>query len=153
MNGKEIDMVKLIDMLKAVAPLVKLCVMEDVHSIFGSSAGSNFQFGRVTGIMETALIAAGIIPYKVQPKAWQKIAWEGTEVVKLPTGRKNKAGKPLFKNDTKATSLNAATRLFPNESFLATSRSKIPHDGWVDAALIAYYGIRQFLQKKKAPGQ
>jgi hypothetical protein len=50
------------------------------------------------------------------------VCWQG-----VPVQQKN------GKNDTKATSLIAATRLFPNQKFL---KSK---DGQVDAALIAKY--------------
>lgn len=48
------------------------------------------------------------------------------------------------KVDTKATSLLAAKRLFPEETFLATTRSKVPHDGIVDAVLIGLYCVRKF---------
>lgn len=98
--------------------------MEDVHSIFGSSAKSNFQFGRGVGILE-AVITSTSRPFTlVKPKEWQKTAWQGIKLVKNP----------------KANSLAAAKRLFPNNSFLATQRSKVPHEGLIDAALIAYYG-------------
>jgi hypothetical protein len=65
----------------------------------------------------------------VQPKKWQADIWANVDKI-------YKTGKKI---DTKKTSLMAAKRLFPNESFLATSRSRVPHDGIVDAALIAQY--------------
>jgi len=37
--------------------------------------------------------------------------------------------------------LSRARQLWPDESFLATAKSKKPHEGLIDAALIAYYGI------------
>jgi hypothetical protein len=39
--------------------------------------------------------------------------------------------------------LIAAKRLFPNESFLATEKSKKPHDGMVDSTLICEWGRRR----------
>lgn len=102
-----------------------MCVMEDVHSIFGMSAKSNFQFGRIVGILEAHMSATGK-PYSlVKPKDWQKISWEGIQKVK----------------DPKKNSLAAAKRLFPGESFLATQRSTVPHDGIIDAVLISYYAF------------
>ncbi len=48
-------------------------------------------------------------------------------------------GKRLAKGMTKVAALAAANKLWPTEQWLATSRSKTPHDGIIDAALIAYY--------------
>lgn len=108
--------------------------IEDVHSIFGSSAKSNFSFGSIKGF-KMGLCAALRLRYElVQPKAWQKEVWN-------PSDKIYKSGAKKKTVDTKATSLLAAKRLFPDETFIATSRSKKPHDGLVDAALIAYYGF------------
>lgn len=142
--GTNVDVGALIKALSDIAPLIKYCAMEDVHSIFGASAKSNFQFGWINGVQEAALYAAKIPFVKVQPKVWQKVAWQGIQPIQVATGKKNKEGKPVYKTDTKATSLLAARRLFPNESFLATSRSKIPHDGFVDGALLAHYARLHF---------
>lgn len=43
------------------------------------------------------------------------------------------------KGETKAAALAAASRRWPHETWLASSRSKVPHDGMVDAALIAEF--------------
>lgn len=119
-------------------------VIEDLHSIFGTSAKSNFQFGWINGAVE-AILSTFAIPYtKVQAKKWQKTMWEGVRPVEVSTGKKDKKGNMKYKVDTKATSLLAAKRLFPNESFLATARSKVPHDGIVDAVLIGLYCARNF---------
>jgi hypothetical protein len=103
--------------------------LEDVHSLPGVSAKANFSFGENKGEYRGLLVGLQLPYMEVQPKTWQKIAWEGVPLMKKPNG----------KTDTKAVSLTAAKRLFPNESFLATSRSSVPHDGLVDATLIAYY--------------
>lgn len=102
-------------------------VLEDVHSIFGSSAKSNFQFGRICGILRTVSEFTGAEIIMAPPKTWQKKVWlEEDKVLK---------GK---RTDTKATSLNAAKRIFPDVDFRKSSRAAKPHDGLVDAALIAY---------------
>lgn len=49
-----------------------MCVIEDVHSIFGTSAKSNFNFGFNTGLITGIIQASGLPLAKVQPKAWQK---------------------------------------------------------------------------------
>lgn len=106
-----------------------ICLLEDVHSLPGMSAKSNFVFGENKGQWQGMLTSNHVSYQEVTPKAWQKVAWQGVPVMK----------KPNKKTDTKAMSLTAAKRLFPNESFLATERSSVPHDGLVDAALMAYY--------------
>lgn len=130
-------------------------VIEDLHSIFGTSAKSNFQFGWINGVVETALVALSIPYTKVMPKKWQKSIWEGVRPVEIISYEKkqkgisaepklNKDGTIKHKIDTKATSLLAAKRLFPEETFLATTRSSVPHDGIVDAVLIGEYCKRNF---------
>ena len=116
-----------------------MCVLENVHSVHRSSANSNFQFGDINGLIRGMLISNRIPFIRIEPKEWQKEAWRGVSPIKINTGEKLKSGEPKYKIDTKATSLIAAKRLFPNETFLATERSKVPHDGLVDAALMAFY--------------
>lgn len=107
-----------------------VAVIEDVHSVFESSKKSNFVFGEIKGIKLGILISMRIPYAPVQPKEWQSFAW-------IPSDKVKKTGKSSI--DTKATSLLAAKRLFPRENFLATERSSVPHDGIVDAALMALY--------------
>lgn len=145
-TNKEVDLINLNEIITAFDHDANIihCILENTHSIFGTGARSNFQFGWINGVLEMA-IAANNIPYtKVNPKEWQKVAWQGVEPVKISTGKKTKDGNLKYKTDTKATSLVAANRLFPNESFLPTERSKKPHDGLIDAALMAWYGKVKF---------
>ena len=130
---QKVDYRALVSLLEGV---LKDCfvVIEDVHSIFGSSAKSNFNFGFIKGFKVASIVAAGC-PYElVPPKTWQKEIWTNADMVKKANNR----------TDTKATSLMAAKRLFPAETFLATERSKKPSDGLVDAALMAEYCRRKF---------
>ena len=125
---------------------IVLYVQEEVHALFGSSASGTFFFGEAAGSLYTTLNllshtaardkAADVI--LVQPKIWQKTAWIPEHIVyerqKKDTTRKKK--------DTKATSTNAAASVFPGVSFVPP-RCRTVHDGLVDAALIAYYGLRK----------
>jgi hypothetical protein len=76
-----------------------------------------------------AVITSMRIPWhRITPQSWQKVM--------LP---KCKAG------DTKPRALALAMALWPQESFLASPRCKVPHDGLIDAALIAEYSRRMKL--------
>lgn len=66
--------------------------------------------------------------HRITPQAWQKVMLPGC-----------KAG------DTKPRALAAVRQLWPDESFLASDRCRVPHDGLIDAALIAEYGRRERL--------
>ncbi len=44
------------------------------------------------------------------------------------------------KGQTKEYALTKARNLWPEEKWLPTPRCKVPHDGIIDAALLAYYG-------------
>lgn len=62
---------------------------------------------------------------RITPQIWQKAMLPGA-----------KAG------DTKPRALEAARRFWPDETWLATDRSSKPHEGIIDAALIAEYARR-----------
>jgi len=121
----------LYDHLGAVA-----LVHEDVHSIFGASAKTNFQFGRNSGISYAVLSLMRAPIEMVQPKKWQKVVH-----ARLPAAFVSQAKQDKAK--AKSLSLAAAQTIFPNESFLASKQSKVPHDGLVDAACIAYYCLQK----------
>lgn len=115
------------------------CVLEDVHALFGASAGSTFEFGFGLGLLE-ALLVANDIPYsKIQPKKWQKQMFEGIAEVTKPSS----TGKTQ-RTDTKAMALIAAKRMFPDIDLRASDRSKKPHDGKVDSLLMCEYCRRNF---------
>jgi hypothetical protein len=143
----EIDISAIQKKFRVLGTLAKLgkvqCVLEDVHSIFGSSAVGNFQFGRALGIVE-ALLTANEIPFtKIAPKTWQKEMWTGIKVIGAFSGKTLKSGKEQFKVDNKGMSLMAAKRLYPHVNLLPTERCKKPHNGIVDALLLAGYCKRK----------
>ena len=109
-------------------------VLEDVHAIFGAGAKSTFNFGHIQGFIEGCLVSYSIPYTKVQPKAWQKVMWEGIPLITKPSS----TGKTKVK-DTKAMSLMAAKRFHPLIDLRATERSNKPHDGKVDSLLISSY--------------
>ena len=76
-------------------------------------------FHSLRGFFETKFL-----PYhRITPQSWQR-----KMLGKVPVGM------------TKEYALAKARELWPDETFLATPRSTVPHPGLIDAALIAAYG-------------
>lgn len=139
--------------------------IEDVHAIQGKIGNSsNFTFGLGKGVLMGIVAGMGLPYVLVQPKAWQKVSWEGVKKMTLPTKRELKGGGFAQKTDTKATSLVACKRLFPQVeevsppiAYYADSKANrdkgragkplkkqpVPHDGIVDALLIANYLVKK----------
>lgn len=116
-----------------------VCVIEDVHSIFGASAKATFNFGLNKGYL-LGLLAANKIPYHlVQPKEWQKEIWSNADKV---TRYKTDGGKTT---DTKNTSINACKRIFPSLDLRKTPRCKNIDDNKVDSILMSEYARRKNL--------
>jgi len=145
--GNELDLASLKQILCKYISAPVCVYIEDVHAIFGSAAGATFTFGFVCGAIQAAVACLGLPYTLVQPKAWQKELYQGIpEIRKQPIKIKKgkRTGKMIQgKMDTKAMSLLAAKRLFPKLDLRATERCKKPHDGIVDALLIATYGCRE----------
>lgn len=119
---------------------INMVVMENIHALPSVGAKSNWSLSRGKAIIETTLTMLNIPFTMISPKKWQKQMWEGVEIQKTPS-KKNKSG---WKTDTKATSLMAAKRLFPDEDLTKSTRSQKPHDGIIDALLMAEYARRNF---------
>jgi hypothetical protein len=83
--------------------------------------------------IETVLIIGGYRRHFITARTWQKEFWT------VPKMAKDQ------KFDTKAAALLAANRLWPDANWLASPKCKKPHDGMVDAALIAEYARRKGL--------
>ena len=78
-------------------------------------------FHSLRGFFETKFL-----PFqRITPQSWQKAM-----LGKVPTG------------ETKPYALAKAKKLWPKEKWLATQRCSTPHEGLIDAALIAEYGRR-----------
>jgi len=99
---------------------IKMQMIEDVHSIFGTSAKSNFNFGFNTGFMHGIFRANGLGLDLAKPKEWQKYV-----------GVKAK-GKDIKKDVGEI-----AHRLFPTAEIHGPKGGLL--DGRSDALMIAYY--------------
>lgn len=130
------------EILKLLYPYRK---RKDVHLIFEKLHGMPnqklsviWQLGRQVGLIEMLMTVLRISYTEVTPQKWQKEMFIG-----IPEISKKVKGK--LKRDTKAMSIMASKKLFPEYSFLATARSKVPHDGITDATLMAEFGRRKNL--------
>ncbi len=122
------------------------CVIEDVHSIFGSSAKATFAFGFNKGYL-VGLLSASKIPYTlVAPKEWQREMWSNSDMVVTYKDVVVK-GKKISKKEinTKQTSINCCKRLFPTLDLRKSERSKKIDDNKVDSILMAEYARRKNL--------
>lgn len=110
-------------------------IIELVAGRPGQGAGATFKQGVNYGAVVQAASELKYPTYFKIPTEWQNASCKG-----LP-GIKAGLSASARKRAVKERSLMAAKRIFPTESFLATQKSKVPHDGLVDAALIAYSGF------------
>lgn len=128
-NNKCVDVVEISQTLLDLSIYEGRChvILEDVHSIFGSSAKSNFNFGWILGTIEGTLSTLGLPYTKVAPKTWQKVMHQG-----IPK-----------KDDKKTMSFMACHRLFPTVNLKRTERCKNEDDNFADSLLMAEYGRRK----------
>lgn len=103
---------------------ITMAFLEQAGSRPHQGVVSVFKFGRTYGATEAVLACEGI-PYTIiNPRKWTKIMFAGLE----------------GSFEGKERSVIAAKRLYPNQTFLSTLRSRVPHTGLVDAVLIGRYG-------------
>jgi len=109
---------------------IKRAAIEDVHSLFGMSAASNFQFGYNVGAVTTLIEITGIGFELVTPKTWQK-------AVGLVQTKPPRKGKEL-----KKAIADLALRLYPDAQILGPKGGLL--DGRADALMIAHYLVLKY---------
>src|SRR5262249_32123555 len=63
-------------------------VIEDLHSVYGSGAASNFSFGLNNGLI-IGMLQVSQIPFtRIGPKKWQKEIWQGIRPIEKPVMKK-----------------------------------------------------------------
>lgn len=128
-----IDTDKVLDIFKGCSGAI--VYIEKLKAIHKIDSNSNFRLGEAYGSIKGIVRALGLETVLISPIEWQKLIIKDDDKVYELVNGKNK-------NNTKKSALNAASRIFPGISFLATKRSKKAHDGMVDAALIASAGCK-----------
>jgi crossover junction endodeoxyribonuclease RuvC len=96
--------------------------IESVHAMPKQGVASMFTFGTGWGQVRGICAGLGLSYELVRPQEWQ---------------RELLAGQP------EGSEYLVASRLWPAAEWRATDRSRKPHSGIVDAALIAEYGRRR----------
>lgn len=86
------------------------------------SAASAMKFGHSVGFLEGLFEK----PLMVHPGTWQSQVWM----------------KGSAQKGAKAKSLEIAQMIWPMVDWRLSSKHRVAHDGLVDAALIAYYGLK-----------
>lgn len=124
--GNEINLSSIVNFIKQYKD-ISMFYVERPHAVRIWGVSGSFKFGLYCGMIEGVLSAFAARYQLVKPKAWQKIMHQGTSPDIKPKER----------------SLQVSERLFRGNAFLETPRCKKPHDGMIDAALIAEYGRRQ----------
>jgi hypothetical protein len=125
-NDDGIDLKELARLIRDFSKDTRVAYLEELNAFPGMNIAGVKTLWRGIGVLHGMLIANGVETFIVRPQEWMKVMHKGLE------------GK-----DTKVKSHLAAKRIFPNVDFLATERSKVPHEGMVEAALIAEFGRRK----------
>jgi len=126
-KGIEIDVKKAWAWIEATAPaLDNVCVVIEEpggskSAKAGASMAASFTALRVLCDLK------GLRYHRITPQSWQK---GPKSLLNAGTG------------DTKPAALRMARAVWPDETWLATDRCSVPHDGMIDAALIAEYARR-----------
>lgn len=103
--------------------------LEDVQPDHGWGLKGAWTFGQHIGMLKTIFRNCDL--RLINPRTWQAAVW-----------RKDVIGS------SKDKSLETAMHIWSKMDWRATERSRIPHDGIVDAALIAYYGVNHGMVSK-----
>lgn len=141
-EGDMLDLARFIQKIREEHPDIH-CVMEEVHSVFGSSAKATFSFGEVNGYLKGILTALHIPYTLVQPKIWQKEIWI-TQDMEYDT-KTDKDGNTRRTVNTKKTSYNASRRLFPDVDLRRSPKCVKFDDNKVDSLLLCEYARRRNL--------
>lgn len=102
--------------------------LEKAQAMSKQGVVSMFSYGRHFGQLEGILMGNGLDYNLIAPQSWT-----------------SKMTKTYAGDNAKQRASSAAKFLFPDVNLLATKRSRKPHDGFVDALLIAEYGRQKEL--------
>lgn len=129
-KGREVDVEKLDRLVSLItkSPVNRFVVEEASKHSAGTLAlcSTWFTYGSILAVLRCNQARFET----VRPQQWQKAFWTRPKMAK---------GE---KFDTKAAALHAAGRIWPSQDWTPTERARKPHDGMIDAALIAEYGRR-----------
>ena len=108
-------------------PLEPYAILEQQQPMPKQGVTSMFSIGYGFGVLKQCLVDFAIPHEVVRAQVWQK-----------------EFGISGRKGNTKTQALQICQSLFPDLNLLATERSKKPHEGIVDAVLIAEFARRRY---------
>ena len=112
--------------LSNILDLKCYAILEQQQPMPKQGVTSMFSIGYGFGVLKQCLVDFNIPHEVVRAQVWQK-----------------EFGISGRKGNTKAQALQICQSIFPNLNLLATERSKKPHEGIVDAVLIAEFARRK----------
>ncbi len=138
-KGK-IDLAEVVRLLAHYVPLSSRVLLESAGIRPGLAAGSVAATWRHWGELHGVLAAMGALPMLkvVQPQSWSHA---------YPHGVTEKDPKKRYR-DIKASRAKIATRLFPGIELKKNSKCAVPHEGVVDALLLADFGLRRLKEER-----
>lgn len=134
MIGNEYDIQGMLEIFSKLDKENCHVVIEDVKALQKPFQAGNWSLSRGKTILEVCCSCYNISYTLVHSKTWQKEIWQG-----IPLMKKSDGG-----TDTKAMTLLAIKRLFPDADLRVSSRASKPDDGVVDALALAEYCKRKF---------
>lgn len=132
-KNSKAKVVREVDARGLVAILNALQCKPDETAVFFEHCPFNSQDKNA---MRSMAMSAGKILAVLEAKGFKKVHrilsfdWHPAVIGKIPQGK------------SKEYALAKAREIWPDESWMATDRSTTPHNGMIDAALIAEYGRR-----------
>ena len=123
-NRNEYDILAIIKILQKHKKNATM-IIEKAQAMPVLGSVQAFSFGKLYGIMLGLAVALEIPHSIVHARTWQKEMF-----------------RDISSDNTKQASAIIAKQLYPEQTFLATERSKKIHDGMTDSLLIAEWGRR-----------
>jgi len=134
-----------IDILKTILSTYRLeslrspneyhVIFEKLTPLHLASKSSNWSLAHQYGAIEACCISLSLPYTKVPPKEWQAMMFSNIAPLRKKDGT----------SDTKGRALLKVQELFPSMKLTDPNKpkSKVPHNGIVDAILLAEYGRRK----------
>lgn len=119
---RQLDEQQIVQWLSTFAVKPTRVFIEAVHAMPKQGVTSMFTFGTGWGLVRGICAGLGLSYELIRPQEWQR---------------------ELLSGQAKGAEYLVASRLWPLADWRSSERAKNPHDGLVDAALIAEFGRRK----------
>lgn len=119
-NTKEINMPGIIELLNRESLHCSMVAIEQCQAMPKQGVCSMFNYGVGYGMLKGLVHGLKLPMMTLKPREWQRLVHQGSKDI-----------------GPKERSYVSALELYPTHNFLATPRSTKPHEGMIDAVLIA----------------